>query len=91
MNRKPFPARRGLFSFALAGLTKRSLPWVEIHFDQTAVHNLGQHSSNCMSHDIFAYCDLKQLYHAHSFTKIIPLLLSKPTQHEVSGEALVAK
>ena len=40
------------------------------------------HSSNRMSHDMFADCDLSPLCPAHSFTAIP--LLSEPTQHEVS-------
>ena len=57
------------FLFAFAGPTsteKRPLPWVEIHFDPTAVHP------------------------AHTYI-VIPLLLSKPTQHDVSREGIVAK
>ena len=66
------------------------MPWVETHFDRTAVHNLGQHSSNHMPHDMFVGCDLNSLCPAHSFT-VFPLLLSEPTQREVSREDSVAK
>ena len=55
------------------------LSWVETHFDPTAVHNLGRHSSNRMPHEMFADCDLSPLCPAHSFI-VIPLLLSEPTQ-----------
>ena len=88
-----FPASRRLFSFAFAGLKstgKGSLPWVETRYDPTAVHNLGRHSSNRMPRDMFADCDLSLLYPVHCFT-VIPLLLSEPTQHEVSCEDSVAK
>ena len=70
---------------------KKPLPWVEARFYPTAVHNfLGRDSSNRMPHDMFADCDLSPLCLAHSFT-VIPLLLSEPTQHEVSHEDSVAK
>ena len=67
---------------------KTPLPWVKTHFDPTAVHNLGRHSSNRLSHDMFAECDLSPLCPTHSFI-LIPLLSSEPTQHELSREVSV--
>ena len=64
-------------------LEKRPQSWIETHFDPTAVHNLGRHSSKRMPHDMFADCDLSPLCSAHSFIAL-PLLLSEPTQHQVS-------
>ena len=66
---------------------------METHFDPTAVtHNLGLQCSNRMPHDtcntMFADCDLSPLCPTHSFTVIL-LLLSKPTQDEVSCEGSV--
>ena len=68
----------------------RLLPWIETRFYPSAVHNRARHSSNRMPHDMFTDCDLSPLCLAHSFT-VIPLLLSEPTQPEVSGAESVAK
>ena len=90
-----FPATRGLFSFAFAGLTstgERDLCYVSklaliqppsTTFDDTP-------HANRMRHDMFADCDLSPQCPTHSFT-VIPLLLSEPTQHEVWRKDSVAK
>lgn len=67
--------------FAFAGLRvrkKRPLPWIETHFDPTAVHHLGRLYACPMI--CFADCDLSPLCLVHSFT-IIPLLWSEPALH----------
>ena len=69
---------------------RRPLPLVQTHFNPTAIHNLGRYSLNCMNHYMFAYCDLSPLCPSGSFT-VIPLLLSEPTQNEISREDSVAK
>ena len=51
---------------------------------------MSQHSSNSMLHEMFADCDLSPLCSAPYFT-VSPLMLSEPTQHEVSREDSVAK
>ena len=72
-----------LFAFTVLMSTgKRPVPWVDTHFDPTAVPNLGRHSSNRMPHDMFHDCGLNPLF---------PLFLIESTQHEVSREDLVAK
>ena len=49
----PKQPSKGLISCCI--VRERSpLPWIETHFDPTAVHNLGRHSSNRMPHDMFA-------------------------------------
>ena len=53
----------------------RPLPYIKTQVDPTTVHNL----------------DLRTLFSTHFFTAVVPLLLSKRTQHEVSREDLIAK
>ena len=83
------------FLFAFAGLRefgKRDL----CHGSKlTLIHQPPSTTSDgtlqtACSNDTFANCDLSPLCPAHSFT-VIPLLLSEPTQHEVSREDSVAE
>ena len=54
-----------LRSLSLRVRENRHLPWVETHFDTSAVHDLGRDYSKRMSHDKFADCDLGPLCFAH--------------------------